>query len=576
MPLTLWYEGQALDLDPCGPDGSFHNLARLLWLEGPLPPRPLCGGLGRCGRCRVRFRSAPPAPAPSETRILSAEELETGIRLACLHRAEEGMEIEAAPDPHPENQPRAAATPSPPSGTLSSDLLSSCSASHAARDSTLTDSHPSRTGLHLAVDFGTTTVAWRAEDDTGALAASGECPNPQRATGAEVMTRLAEGASPDGMQRMRRLALDFLAGIVETLSDRYGGVRDICLAANPAMTALALGRDASGLRSAPYRLDDPGDREEHAAGLPPLWIPPQIGPFVGGDISAGLATLLDEARPFLLADMGTNGEFVLAPLPGADQSPDQPSHDYPPLLAASVPLGPALEGVGLRCGGPAGPGGVTAFHAGPQGLTALTLDGNAPRHICGTGYLSLIRLLLQLGVLDADGGFHSEAPASPGPLEFLRARLAASLRPDRSPDSTGETVLPLPGGLFLSAGDVEAVLQVKAAFSLAVERLLAEAGLSPAELQHIYLAGALGKHAPLDALEELGFLPSGSAARTRAAGNTSLAGAALLLRNPGRDTLRGRLRQSVSLRRVLDLVSDPGFHQDFIRHMRFGDTQRTV
>ena len=53
-------------------------------------------------------------------------------------------------------------------------------------------------------------------------------------------------------------------------------------------------------------------------------------------------------------------------------------------------------------------------------------------------------------------------------------------------------------------------------------------------------------------------------------------GAALLLREPGRDALRRRLARTVAARRVLDLASDPGFHQDFIRHMRFGDTQRIV
>ncbi|MCH5277926.1 MAG: DUF4445 domain-containing protein [Desulfovibrionaceae bacterium] len=566
MSLTLWYEGQARDLSARAPDGSFAGLARLLWLEGPLPPRPLCGGLGRCGRCRVRFLSTPPAPAPSERRILSAEDLEAGFRLACLHRAGDGMIIEVEPDPQPGAQTKARAAPSPSSSPVP--------ASRAARKSKPGDSQPPRAGLHLAVDFGTTTVAWRAEDDSGAILAAGESPNPQRAAGADVMSRLAEAATPDGTRRMSRLALEFLAGIVDGVAENFGQVRDICLAANPAMTALALGRDSSGLRAAPYRLDDGGNREEHVHSLPPLWIPPQLGPFVGGDISAGLATVLDEERPFLLADMGTNGEFVLMPASGP--SPDPSRHERPPLLAASVPLGPALEGVGLRCGGPAGPGGVTAFHAGPQGLTAMTLNGDAPRHICGTGYLSLIRLLLQLGLLDAGGGFCSGTPASPGPLEFLRARLAASLRPDSSPDSSGELVLPLPGGLFLSAGDVEAVLQVRAAFSLAVERLLAEAGLTPARLQHIYLAGALGRHAPLDALEDLGFVPAGAAGRTLALGNTALEGAALLLRGPGRNALRQRLSQSVAPCRVLDLVSDAGFHQDFIRHMRFGDTQRTV
>lgn len=559
MPLTVWYEGRRLVLDVPGPDRDPRALARLLWLEGPLPPRPLCGGLGRCGRCRVRFRSAPPPAAPSETRALSAAELADGVRLACLHEARDDMEIEVEPDADagtlaafPASRP---APPAPDAGKTAGCSL--------------------RTGLHLAMDFGTTTVAWQAEDDAGNLVAAGESPNPQRAAGADVMARLAEGATPAGARRMRRLALGFVDDIVDNLTDGCREVRDICLAANPAMTALALGRDSSGLRAAPYRLDDAGGREERMGALPPIWIPPQLGPFVGGDVSAGLATMLDEPRPFLLADMGTNGEFALMRPSRAEARPGAPEAD-PPLLAASVPLGPALEGVGLRCGGPAGPGGVTAFHVGPAGLTTVTFhdgdggDGASPRHVCGTGYLSLIRLLLRLGLLDADGHFRAETPSAPGPLEFLRARLAASLRPD----ATGETLLPLPGGLFLSAGDVEAILQVKAAFSLAVERLLDEGGVNPAALHRIRLAGALGRHAPLDALEDLGFLPPGTAARTRAVGNASLAGAALLLREPGRDALRRRLVRTVADRRVLDLAAEPNFHRDFIRHMRFGDTQR--
>ena len=64
--------------------------------------------------------------------------------------------------------------------------------------------------------------------------------------------------------------------------------------------------------------------------------------------------------------------------------------------------------------------------------------------------------------------------------------------------------------------------------------------------------------------------------RTHAVLACTVTGAALLLREPGRDALRRRLARTVAARRVLDLASDPGFHQDFIRHMRFGDTQRIV
>lgn len=561
MALLVRHDGQDLELDVPGPDAA-PTLARLLWLEGPLPPRPLCAGIGLCGRCRVLFHSPPPPPTPSERRILSPEDLQRGVRLACRHQARDGMQLEMETD---DRQPATA----PPFGK----------AAHIPAVSAT--GRPAGPGLHLAVDLGTTTLAWQAGDDAGNILAAGERPNPQAAAGADIMARLAEGAAPGGSRRLQALIVDALEDIVDNLADSGWEVADICLAANPAMTALALGLDASGLRAAPYRLDYPGGGTERLGALPPLWIPPQLGPFVGGDISAGLATLLDAPRPFLLADMGTNGEFALV----------RPRHDaHPgdvPLLAASVPLGPALEGVGLRCGGVAGPGGVVSFHAGPGGLTPVTLDGGMPRHICGTGYLSLIRCLLRLGLLDADGHFLTDVPAVPGPLEFLRARLAASLRPVPGGDggTDGEPALPLPGDLFLSAGDVESILQVKAAFSLAVERLLAEAGLSADALDRIYLAGALGRHAPLEALQELGFLPPGTARKTLPLGNAALEGAALLSRGApparetlpsptSRDALRHRLAAFITPRRVLDLASDPFFHQSYIRHMRFGDTQR--
>jgi uncharacterized 2Fe-2S/4Fe-4S cluster protein (DUF4445 family) len=335
-------------------------------------------------------------------------------------------------------------------------------------------------------------------------------------------------------------------------------VREIGLAANPAMTALALGKDSSGLRAAPYRLDYAGGCGERLPCLPPLWVPPQIGPFAGGDVSAGLALLLDAPRPFLLVDMGTNGEFLLV-------------RRDAPLLAASVPLGPALEGIGMRCGGLAGPGAVTAFHPTPSGLGVTVHGGGPPRSISGTGYLSLLQCLLQLDMIDRNGHFRGADHARNHPLASLRGELILSLHED---PVDRELRLPLPNNLFLTSGDVENILKVKAAFSLALECLLSEAASFPQDMDHLYLAGALGQHAPLSALEALGFLPPPLTRKPTAMGNTSLQGIGLLLRPghaaSGGPSLRERLLRSLEPRRVLDLASDPRFQAGYIRHMRFG------
>ena len=81
------------------------------------------------------------------------------------------------------------------------------------------------------------------------------------------------------------------------------------------------------------------------------------------------------------------------------------------------------------------------------------------------------------------------------------------------------------------------------------------------------LAGALGEHCPPACLEELGFLPSGMGRRVRAVGNSSLDGAALLAAEPWRLPALARWCATATL---VPVAEDPGFHADYLRHMRFG------
>jgi uncharacterized 2Fe-2S/4Fe-4S cluster protein (DUF4445 family) len=312
------------------------------------------------------------------------------------------------------------------------------------------------------------------------------------------------------------------------------------------MTALFLDRDTSGLAAFPYRLDYPGDRSETLPGLPPFWIPPQISPFVGGDTSAGLSFLAAREKPdypFLFADLGTNGEFALA------LGPDR-------MLVAAVPLGPALEGIGLCRGSTAEPGAAHAFRLEPDGLKASVLGGGKARGICAAGYLSLLRILLQAGLLAPHGMFRHEAAT---PLARHLARQFTT--------TDGETRLALPDGLVLSAHDVEAVLAVKAAFTLTFARLLARADLRSEELRRIYIAGALGAHVDADDLETLGFFPPGPRSRFTVLGNSSLKGAQLFLTEPERREEARRLARGCE---ALNPVSDADFHAEYIRHMHFG------
>ena len=494
------------------------TVAQALFAAGVWRGLALCSGAGRCGRCRVRYLENAPAPGAAEQKLLSPQELETGLRLACRQALRHGDKVEP---------------------------LATAKRKRAKLRQPLPEGRTAR----LAVDLGTTSLEWSLTSQEPELAHGKEL-NPQMGAGSEIMSRLAFAQSGGG-DELRRVVADRLLELVADLGVQ-GRLETMCLSANPAMTALAAGRNVSGLATAPYRLDHPGGEwVELDPKLPRCYLPSALGPFVGADVLAGLAALKsrdDWNPPFVLADLGTNGEFVLV-LPSGS------------LLVASVPMGPALEGVGLSCGMVAGPGVITGFGLGVRGhLQAAFYQDKTPDAVLGlsgTGAISLVARLVGAGVLTPQGTFSSMA-------EPLSRRMAGLL--DQSPDGERGFRVFGAGGPRLAASDVEELLKVKAAVNAALSALLAHAGLALDDLSALVLAGALGQHANTADLEFLGFLPQGGAAKTVRAGNTSLAGARALLDNEGlrawSETLPGRTT-------VLELTADPDFQHAYLERMVF-------
>lgn len=520
------------------------NLAQAVWLSGFAAPLPLCSGLGLCGRCRIRIHEEQLSffpVQPAEERILSEQELAQGWRLACRHELPAGLEQLTASVPV-QHQPQAVSF-----SAQSTDRL-----------------RP----LYLAVDLGTTSIYWRAmaQEPQGQWksVAEGHFLNPQMGAGADIISRLALARQEKGRQQLANLVRASLQQCITQLADAsQGTVVALCVAANTAMTEIFLDQDVEGLCAAPYSLIQPGNCTISLEGLPPVYIPPLPAPFVGGDISAGLAALLDAntPRPFLLADLGTNAEFALLDANGQ-------------LYLTSAPLGPALEGIGPECGQMAGPDSITDFFFTPAGLVGRTGDGRhigaaslparlaaqSNEHVVGisaTGYLSLLAQLLRVGLLSPEGQFMAPPPTA---LPFVHA-----LWQQRQERPQG-LCLPLPGNTWISAGDVEELLKVKAAFSHGIATLLQAASLSAAQIQRFCLAGALGKHVRVESLEETGFISRALGHCLQAVGNSSLEGAALLVHST---EMQQRLQQCCSTARLVSLTETPDYHTEYLQHMCF-------
>lgn len=470
-------------------------------------PAP-CGGRGVCGSCAVRVLSGTLAPA-TEDEMRGLARAPAGVRLACRAHVDGPVSVRPM----------------------------------IVQSGTRKEAPQLAGSLLAAVDLGTTTVAATAIDAaTGREIGRAIVPNRQAAWGADVLSRVTAAMQGDAAE-LRRAAEE---SVVEALAAASGGnlglVERCAVAANTVMAALFSGADVSSLASHPFELpaiptelDAAAHPATHLAAGARIRVLPPIAGFVGGDaVAAAVATGLGDSGTRLMVDIGTNAEIVLV----ANGR----------FHVASAAAGPAFDGSGVSCGGPAVPGAVQSVELA-DGTVRLELIGGEgePAWFSGAGLVSALAALRRQGVVSADGAF---AETHDWPV-----------RVDRDADGVlgfafAERGEAGPVCLTFSQRDVRTLQLAKAAVRVGIERVLSSAGVDASDLDHVYVAGAFGAALSIDDLVDLGVVPAAAADRTEFVGNAALAGAITAVTRPDTfDATYSNLRAAVHV----DLASDPAF-----------------
>jgi uncharacterized 2Fe-2S/4Fe-4S cluster protein (DUF4445 family) len=352
------------------------------------------------------------------------------------------------------------------------------------------------------------------------------------------MSAALAGSSADLMQAAELSITSAINAAATRGGVKTAGIERLVIAANSAMIGLLAGADMSSLATSPFKPTARGGELSRDSvlrrGLGPsasaLVLPPMAG-FVGGDaLAAALAAgLADADEPRLLVDFGTNAEIVLA--------------GCGPLIVASAAAGPAFEGSGISCGGPAAEGAVTRVTIRRGGSVELAAIGSeSPRWFSGSGVVSAIAELLRVGHLRADGLL-----VATGPLE------------DRFTLVEGVVTVSLGGAgecLTVNQLDVRSLQLAKAAVRTGIEAVLRSAGIGAGALGEVLVAGAFGSAMDSADLVDLGVFPRDAATKIRSVGNAALEGAAVIALDPALLELATRIASGA---RQVDLVGDPGF-----------------
>ncbi len=570
----------------------------------------LCGGRGICRRCAVVAPGLTDPPKRLEREAFSAEEIAAGHRLACLWHVEDDLEVEIAPLEDFAHKAFAGLDRWPPIEAASTVRRTTVRLAPPSLDDQRSDSRRLREALggelrlehevardlsrvlrtqswrvsatmdrdrllsieraHLrpplgvAVDLGTTSVAALVVNlRTGTAATVGAHSNSQARYGGEVMSRIEHAATPGGLEALQSAVVGDVNRIVaEACASTAVHPEDlvaVTVVGNTTMCHLFLGLDPAGLGAAPFVgvVDEGFAVEAGRLGLDvhpraEVYVLPSVAGYVGADtVGAMLATRVDRSHETaLLMDIGTNGELALAHQ-GA-------------LVTASAPAGPAFEGGQIHQGMRAATGAIDHVAIDPAGELTFTTIGDAPaRGLCGSGLVDLCAELVRIGLVDPGGRFRREDELTG--LDQAAARSVA--RRVRAGRAGRELVVAEAGAtasgeaVVLTQVDVRQYQLVKAAIGAGAATLLDDAGLTPDDLEAVYLAGSFGSHIGLEAARRTGLVPEVPLDRIHDVGNAALEGARMVLLDP----LHRADAQALALRtRHIELSGRPDFNERFL------------
>lgn len=371
--------------------------------------------------------------------------------------------------------------------------------------------------LCLALDIGTTTLALvLVSVDSGNIIRVTTKNNPQRVFGADVMSRI-EYCRKNGIDALQQPLIDVVNYMISEL-DAEG--LDIFVSGNATMLHTLLGVDCSSIGVAPYT---PSFLESKTLSGEALGLNvrvavtlPSIHSFVGADIVAGMnyVGFPQEGEYNLLVDLGTNAEIAL--------------FDKGGVICTSAAAGPCFEGASISCGMSASDGAVYAYRDGK----AETVGNMPAKGICGTGLVDIVAELLKNGTLDETGFMEAES-------------------------------FPIADGVEITQADVREYQLAKSAVYSAILTLIKEKGITPDDIENVFISGGFSAKINIRNAAATGLLPQELEEKCIAVNNSSLLGTVKYACE------KNDLAPILNNARYTDLSQSADFSDLFIKNMMF-------
>lgn len=372
--------------------------------------------------------------------------------------------------------------------------------------------------LCFALDIGTTTLALALVSlDDGKTIKVITRTNPQRAFGADVMTRI-DYCCKNGVEELQKTLIAEINSMVSEFD--LHNIEKFYVSGNATMLHLFFGIDCSAMGIAPYSpvfLESKTQKAENLGiiGVETVESLPSIAAFVGADLVAGLnfVGMPENGKHNLLVDLGTNAEIVLFSEKSA--------------FCTAAAAGPCFEGANISCGMSATDGAVYSYSAN----RIKTISDAPAKGICGTGLVDIIAYLLDKKIVDETG--------------YMEADFEVA------------------DGVYINQADIRQYQLAKSAVCSAVLTLLQMKNLSFEDVEKMYISGGFSAKINIENAAKTGLLPKELKNKCIAINNSSLLGTVKYACE------KNDLAVYVDNSTYVDLSANPIFSDLFIENMMF-------
>ncbi len=530
----------------------------------------VCGGRGKCGKCRVVIRDQGSVREPSGAELdILGSDVEENVRLACLtvpiqdvtveippESVEgfpdilvEGMDYEIALDPvitkhHLELEEPTLDDPiadferlrgkADDLGIAVEEVGWKCLKDgpkilrNAHWDVTLSlwNGHkvvrvePGDTthrSVGAAIDIGTTTlVCYLVDLLSGETLASDSSLNPQIPYGEDVVTRLAfeSGSSKNG-KLLHSLVAEEISRLISRCCSYVGvcssHVLDVCLAGNTVMHHISLGLPTKYLGVSPFT---PVIQRgvETTAGEMGINIHPDTPihalPILAGYVGADTTGVILASRIYEAEETSMAIDI--------GTNGEIVLGDSDGLTVCSCAAGPALEGAHLKFGMRAAKGAIQKVRIEGSVIDFRAIGDAPPVGLAGAGIIDTVGELAKNEIIGRDGRFkdHPRIREREGVKEFV-------LVPQ---EKTG-----LDSDIVMTQKDIREVQLAKAAIYTGAASLLEAMDKTIEDVSTLFVAGGFGNYIDFSSAKRIGLIPDIDNKRLKFIGNGAAVGAKLAL-----------------------------------------------